>query len=130
MKTRFDPKGFDAAERRLKQTGVNIMRGSAAQAQQTAQRESPVDTGALRRGIVLIPTEAGAHVVSTSPISVFIEYGTGRYGERPGRQTPWTYYSPDYGFVTTTGHPPQKFMKPGFEAGVSEFHRQKRRRGL
>ena len=123
--------GIVSARTRLRNTGVEIMRDSASACQEKAQAEARHDTGTMRRMIVLLPTGDGAKVESQAPYSAFNEYGTGIYGERPGRQTPWVY-TPDGGktFYTTQGMPPKPFMRPGFREGVEEFKEQKRRRGL
>lgn len=131
MGIKANTKGITAARSRLKNTGVEVMRDSAAACQEKAQKEARHDTGTMRRMIVLLPTPKGARVESQAHYSAFNEYGTGIYGERPGRQTPWVY-SPDGGktFYTTQGMRPKAFMRPGFREGVDHFHDARRRRKL
>lgn len=129
MGIKANTKGIGAARTRLKDAGVEIMRDSAAKCQEKAQAEARHDTGTMRRMIVFLPTPKGARIESQAPYSAFNEYGTGIYGERPGRQTPWVYER-DGRFYTTRGMEPKPFMRPGFREGVDEFKREKRRRGL
>lgn len=120
-----------AARKRLKDTGVEVMRDSAAACQEVAQEKARVRSGTMRRKIILVLTPEGARVEAQDPITALHEYGTGQKGERPGRQTPWVYYDETLNqFFTTTGVTPQPMMRPGYREGVEEFKRQKRRRGL
>lgn len=148
MRTHFNPKGFDAAERRLKEAGRDVMRAGSTEMQREAQRLAPVgevEGGQLRRGIEHVPTKDGGYVISTAFYGVYVEYGTGRYAgesdsEYPGqrestgskaKRVPWVYWSPKLNqYVTTRGIRAQPHMRPGFDAGVEAFHQEKRKRGL
>ena len=130
LKTRFSDKGFEPAYERMKSRGIDTMRACAAECQQEAQSRARVDQGEMRRGIVLVPTDTGASVIATDPKTIFHEKGTGRYTPG-GRNTPWVYFDERRGeFYTTTGVPAQPMMGPGFDAGVSVFPREARKRGL
>lgn len=88
-----------------------------------AKALAPVDSGDLKDSIrlarlVITPRGYRVAVFTDMPYAAFQEFGTGIYGEpktAPHRQTAWTYYDPDYGFVTTRGNPPQPFMRPAYE---------------
>ena len=44
---------------------------------------------------------------------VYVEFGTGKFAEKGGRQTPWTYFSEKLQrFVRTEGMPAQPYLRP------------------
>ncbi len=123
---------FDAgrAERRMMAASVRLARDSAEHARGAARAEARVDTGEMKANTVAVDVPDGGELQSNAAHSAFNEFGTGRHGERPGRQTEWVYLHPRFGFVTTTGMTPRPFMRPGFRAGVGFFHIEARRRGM
>ena len=83
--------------------------------QETAKLLVPVDTDVLRPSIVKsVDANNNTGTVSTNmEYAPYIEFGTGIFAEGGlGRQTPWTYFSEKYGWVTSVGHKPQPFMRP------------------
>ncbi len=109
---------------------VKLCRDSAGHARGVARSEAREDTGEMKAKTIAVDTPDGGELQANAPWSVFNEFGTGRHGERPGRQTEWVYLHPRFGFVTTTGMTPSPFMRPGFRAGTGYFHREARRRGM
>lgn len=131
MGVRYFDVGFDRAERRLSAVGLEVMRESAREGQRVAVDNAREDTREMKSKIIVVPTPDGAVLESNAEHSNFNEYGTGIEREGGGgRKTPWTYLHPRFGFVTTTGMAAQAFMRPGLDAGVVEFYRQKRQKGL
>lgn len=125
---------LDGSYEALASEGRSLMRECAARCQEAAQRAAPVDTGNLRRQIVLGLLPDGAEVISRVPYSLFVEFGTGVYGEpqtAPHRNTPWVYYDARRkAFFTTSGARARPYMRPGYDAGREHFRRERRRRGL
>lgn len=101
---------------------VWLLGKTAAIGQNTATAKAPVWTGNLRDSIKMNVEWIGRHILEAvvytyTHYAVYQEFGTGRYAENGrGRKTPWTYYHPDFGFVTTVGNKPQPYMRPGYEA--------------
>lgn len=131
MGIRYSNRGFDRAEKRLEDEGLEVMRESAEAMKTEAQRLAPVDTGALKASITRQDTSDGATVYTDQPYAIYQEFGTGIYAEGgDGRKTPWTYHSDTYGFVYTHGNRPQSFMRPAFPVSLEQFQKSKRQRGL
>lgn len=123
---------FDYREALVKLGGEAdaIMNDAAATAQEVAQREAAVQTGALRRSVHIERVPAGFEVVSSEPYSVFLEYGTGVFHEGGGgANEPWVY-TPDGGrhFYITSGQRAQPFMRPAYQAGKAYVETEGRRR--
>ena len=83
--------------------------------EETAKLLVSVDTATLRASIVKsVDANNKTGTVSTNmEYAPYIEFGTGIEAEDGlGRQTPWTFFSEKYGWVTTSGHKPYPFMRP------------------
>ncbi len=118
------------AEKRMMNASVKLCRDSAGHARGVARAEAREDTKEMKLETKAVDVTRGGELQANAAHSAFNEFGTGRHGERPGRQTEWVYLHPRFGFVTTTGMTPQPFMRPGFRAGVGYFHIEARRRGM
>lgn len=99
--------------------GAEVVRGDAA-------RRAPVDLGTLQNSIAIEELENTGDRASvavgpdrSAPYGKYVEYGTGVFAERGGRQTPWVYFyegsKGPHGFRTTTGSRPQPFLRPAFD---------------
>lgn len=109
-----------------------------------ARSRSRYDEGTMHDGIDVVETPDGADLVATDPKTVFHEYGTGiragdadpQYPElRPSsgseaEEIPWVYVDENGRFWTTYGVRPAPMIRPGFRAGVEQFEKSKRARGL
>lgn len=120
------------------------MRESAEVGKDEARSRARVDERDMKNGIIVLNTKRGAKIVGTDWKTVWHEYGTGiyagaadmRYPNQRGStgseadEIPWVYLDENGNFWTTYGVMPQPMIRPGFEAGVEEFKKQKRQRGL
>ena len=99
--------------------GAEVVRGDAA-------RRAPVDIGTLQNSITIEELENTGDRASvavgpdrSAPYAKYVEYGTGVFAERGGRQTPWVYFyegsKGPHGFRTTAGNRPQPFLRPAFD---------------
>lgn len=116
----LDKSRFPLAKRRLHDAAYDLIERGTKAGRDVAKVEAPVDLGALVAGIVAVTHAGGAYILSPLFYSAWVEYGTGIYGEAetaPHRKTKWTYLHPRFGWVTTRGYPPQRFMRPGYHAG-------------
>lgn len=75
--------GLDKLEKQLKKNATlndvkKVVRQNGAELHKKAQRNVPVDTGTLKRSIVLEITNGGmnAEVEATAEYSEYVEYGT------------------------------------------------------
>lgn len=131
----FKPVGFDRAEKRLEDEGMDVMKESADAGIKLAHTLAPEDQGELKEKLGSYRTDDGAEMRADAPHSFFLEWGTGTETEpgAPGgtrRQTPWTYLHPRWGYTTTSGGKPQPYFRDGFDEAVDQFSRSKKRRGL
>lgn len=95
------------------------MKKCCALVERSAKEKVPVQTGELRRSITSKVENNGLEVTGTiyTPLEYapYIEYGTGLFAEKGGRPTPW-YYQDDKGeWHTTSGQPPQPYMRPALD---------------
>lgn len=92
------------------------MKKSCALVEHSAKQKVPVDTGELRRSISSKVEINGHEVIGTiyTPLEYapYIEYGTGLFAEKGGRPTPWCYKDDKGEWHTTSGQPPQPYLRP------------------
>jgi HK97 gp10 family phage protein len=89
-----------------------------------AKNRAPVDLGNLRRSIEYNVNMQEKEVVigTNTEYAPYQEFGTGIYNEDGnGRQTPWTYRTPDGRVFTTEGNKPQPFLRPAFEENIQKI---------
>lgn len=96
------------------------MKASCALVERSAkQNVVTVKTGELRRSISSKVESNGLTVTGTiyTPLEYapYIEYGTGLFAEKGGRDTPWSYQDDEGEWHTTSGMPPRPFMRPALE---------------
>lgn len=87
--------------------------------ERSARQKAPKDTGALRRSITSKVERENGDLVGTvfTPLEYapYIEYGTGLFAEKGGRQdVPWSYQDDEGNWHSTSGMKPQPFMRPAF----------------
>lgn len=92
------------------------MKKCCALVERSAKEKVPVQTGELRRSITSKVENNGLEVTGTiyTPLEYapYIEYGTGLFAEKGGRTTPWCYQDDKGEWHTTSGQPPQPYMRP------------------
>ena len=92
------------------------MKKCCALVERSAKEKVPVQTGELRRSITSKVENNGLEVIGTiyTPLEYapYIEYGTGLFAEKGGRPTPWCYQGDKGEWHTTSGQPPQPYMRP------------------
>ena len=104
----------------------NIEQGiktSCALVERSAKQKVPVATGELRRSISSKVERNGQEVIGTiyTPLEYapYIEYGTGLFAEQGGRPTPWSYQDDNGEWHTTSGQPPQPYMRPALNENIT-----------
>lgn len=96
-----------------------------AYASSNAKALAPVDDGNLRSSINHRVDVAKRKVTigASANYSAYVEFGTGRYAERGGRQTPWYYYNEKLGrVVKTEGMQPQPYLRPAVLDNISAIN--------
>lgn len=92
------------------------MKKCCALVERSAKEKVPVQTGELRRSITSKVENNGLDITGTiyTPLEYapYIEYGTGLFAEKGGRPTPWCYQDDKGEWHTTSGQPPQPYMRP------------------
>ena len=92
------------------------MKKCCALVERSAKEKVPVQTGELRRSITSKVENNGLEVTGTiyTPLEYapYIEYGTALFAEKGGRPTPWCYQDDKGEWHTTSGQPPQPYMRP------------------
>ena len=63
-------------------------------------------------------------VYTTLEYAPYVEFGTGLFAEKGGRKdVPWVYQDDKGNYHTTSGHPPQPFMRPALNENREEIKR-------
>lgn len=101
-------------------SGLKAAMGKAcALVERSAKQKAPKDTGALRRSITSEVETSGEDIIGIvyTPLEYapYIEYGTGLFAESTGRQDAWSYQDDKGNWHTTSGQPPQPFMRPALD---------------
>lgn len=90
---------------------------SCALVERSAKEKAPKDTGALRRSITSEVRDSGGEIsgIVFTPLEYapYIEFGTGLFAEKGGRQdVPWNYQDDEGNWHSTSGQKPQPFLNP------------------
>ena len=96
--------------------------------ERSAKQKAPKDNGDLRRSITSKVEREGNEIVGTvfTPLeySSYIEFGTGLFAEKGGRKdVPWNYKDDKGEWHTTSGMPPQPYMRPALNENRQEILR-------
>lgn len=94
---------------------------ACALVERSAKQKAPKDTGALRRSITSKVDGLEGLVFTPLEYAPYVEYGTGLFAEGTGRQTPWSYQDDEGNWHTTSGQPPQPFMRPALNENREEI---------
>lgn len=98
-------------------TAKVAMGKACALVERAAKQKAPKDNGALRRSITSKVDVIGSDVIGTvfTPLEYapYVEFGTGLFAEKGGRQdVPWHYQDDKGEWHTTSGMKPQPFLRP------------------
>ena len=93
---------------------------ACALVERSAKEKAPKDTGALRRSITSEVDNSSGEMVGVvfTPLEYapYVEFGTGLFAEKGGRQdVPWSYQDDEGNWHSTSGQRPQPFMRPALE---------------
>lgn len=96
---------------------ISAIQEACAIVEASAKKKAPKDTGALRRSIASKVEESDGNIqgVVYTPLEYapYIEYGTGLFAEKGGRQdVPWNYKDDEGNWHKTSGQKPRSFMRP------------------
>ncbi len=80
-------------------------------AQGFASANCPVDTGNLSQSIDYSHDDDTMYVGTNVKYAPYVEFGTGIYAEKGGRQTPWKYKDSKGQWHTTVGMKPHHFLR-------------------
>ena len=92
--------------------------------ERSAKQKAPKGNGDLRRSIKS-KVEGDTGIVFTAlEYAPYVEYGTGLFAEEQGRQdVPWHYKDDKGEWHTTSGMPPQPYMRPALNQNRQEILR-------
>ena len=93
---------------------------ACALVERAAKEKAPKDTGALRRSITSEVDNSSGEMVGVvfTPLEYapYVEFGTGLFAEKGGRQdVPWNYQDDEGNWHSTSGQRPQPFMRPALD---------------
>lgn len=81
--------------------------------ERSAKQKAPKGNGELRRSITSKVEGDTGTVFTALEYAPYVEYGTGLFAEEQGRQdVPWHYKDDKGEWHTTSGMPPQPYMRP------------------
>ena len=88
--------------------------------ERAAKQKAPKQTGALRRSIQSKVETNGGNVegIVFTPLEYapYVEYGTGLFAEKGGRdRVPWVFYDDEGKRWVTSGQKPQPYMRPAIK---------------
>lgn len=91
----------------------------------SARKKAPKDTGALRRSIeskiTANDTELIGEVFTPLEYAPYVEFGTGLFAEKGGRQDKWSYIDDEGEGHKTNGQRPQPFMRPALAENQNQI---------
>lgn len=86
-----------------------------------AQLKCPADTGNLRNSITHKTSKDEMVVGTNVEYAAYVEYGTGKYSEKGGRQTPWVYKDSEGNWHYTEGMKPRPYIKPSIADHLDKY---------
>lgn len=120
----FDFTSKSNKEEILKALQIAVKRGLSACGEKAvgyAQDNCPVDTGRLR-GSITYAVDGDDCIIGTNvEYAAYVEFGTGKFAETGGRQTPWTYQDGKGQWHFTEGVKPQPFLRPAAANHAEEY---------
>ena len=88
-----------------------------------AAKKAPKDTGRLQNSITsaVVESENAVYIGTNVSYAIYHEFGTGKYAEEGGRQTPWAYKDKDGNWVWTHGVPARHYLQFGITAHQKDY---------
>ena len=110
-------------------TDTNELEAALGQAcavvERAAKQKAPKGSGELRRSITSKVEGLTGTIYTALMYAPYVEYGTGLFAEKGGRQdVPWVYCDDEGNFYTTYGMPPQPFLRPALYENREEILRK------
>lgn len=101
---------------------------ACALVERKAKEKAPKDTGALRRSITSEVNNSSGEIAGVvfTPLEYapYVEFGTGLFAEKEGRQdVPWSYQDDKGEWHSTSGQKPQSYMRPALEESREDILR-------
>lgn len=92
-------------------------------AERYAKELCPADTGRLRNSIShdVDAGEPAVYVGTNVEYAPYVEFGTGRFAEGGGRETPWSYQDSDGNWHTTVGMKPRPYLRPAVANHIDQY---------
>ena len=89
----------------------------------TAAEQAPADTGRLRNSIssAVVEEEQAVYIGTNVEYAIYHEFGTGKYAEEGGRQTPWAFKGEDGEWHYTHGVPARHYLQFGITAHQAQY---------
>ncbi|MBR5823797.1 MAG: HK97 gp10 family phage protein [Paludibacteraceae bacterium] len=118
---RIEIENLDSLDFGLDENKIRQAIGLAcALVERSAKEKAPKDTGALRRSITSEVDNSSGEITGVvfTPLEYapYVEFGTGLFAEKGGRQdVPWNYQDDEGNWHSTSGQRPQPFMRPALE---------------
>lgn len=92
--------------------------------ERSAKQKAPKGTGELRRSITSKVENLEGVVFTPLEYAPYVEYGTGLFAENGGRQdVPWNYKDDKGEWHSTSGMPPQPYMRPALNENREDIIR-------
>lgn len=107
-------KVLDSLDEVIDMAEINAALGKCcAIVERSAKEKAPKGTGELRRSITSEVKNGEGIVYTPLEYAPYVEFGTGLFAEEGGRQdVPWCYKDDEGNWHSTSGQPPQPFMRP------------------
>lgn len=105
----------------------NALGQACAIVERAAKEKAPKGNGELRRSITSKVEGLTGTIYTPLMYAPYVEYGTGLFAEKGGRQdVPWVYCDDKGDFYTTYGMPPQPYLRPALYENREEILRKLR----
>lgn len=97
---------------------------ACALVERSAKQKAPKGNGELRRSITSKVENLEGIVYTPLEYAPYVEFGTGLFAEGQGRQdVPWCYKDDAGEWHSTSGMPPQPYLRPALEENREEITR-------
>lgn len=97
---------------------------ACALVERSAKQKAPKGNGELRRSITSDVNGEIGIIYTPLEYAPYVEFGTGLFAEEGGRKdVPWCYQDDEGNWHTTSGMPPQPFMRPALDENREEIKR-------
>lgn len=97
---------------------------ACALVEREAKEKAPKGNGALRRSITSEVKDNEGVIFTPLEYAPYVEFGTGLFAEEGGRQdVPWHYKDDEGNWHSTSGQPPQPFMRPALNDNLEKIYK-------